>query len=58
VFAATAADVREVVVGGRRVVADGRHLTLDVPAALRDSLAAVLPEGAPPAAAAGGVLRP
>jgi formiminoglutamate deiminase len=34
VFTATAADVRRVVVGGRTVVQDGRHLTLDVPAAL------------------------
>jgi cytosine/adenosine deaminase-related metal-dependent hydrolase len=44
VFAATAADVRDVVVGGRQVVADGRHLGLgDVAAALRTSIAAVLP---------------
>ena len=34
VFAGTAADVRDVVVGGRRVVAEGRHATVDVPAAL------------------------
>ncbi|WP_424531149.1 formimidoylglutamate deiminase [Sphaerisporangium viridialbum] len=40
VFAATAADVREVVVGGRRVVADGRHLLVDdVPAALAAAIA-------------------
>ncbi|MEV7970449.1 formimidoylglutamate deiminase [Sphaerisporangium sp. NPDC088356] len=39
VFAATAADVREVVVGGRRVVADGRHLLVDdVPAALATAI--------------------
>jgi formiminoglutamate deiminase len=34
VFAATAADVHHVVVGGRVVVADGTHRTLDVPAEL------------------------
>ncbi len=38
VFAGTAADVREVVVGGRRVVADGRHLTIDVPRALEAAI--------------------
>jgi formiminoglutamate deiminase len=42
-FAATAADVRDVVVGGRRIVADGRHaLVDDVPAALGSAIAAVL----------------
>ena len=42
VFAATAADVREVVVAGRRVVTDGRHVVVeDVPAALRAAIAAV-----------------
>ncbi|MET8160533.1 formimidoylglutamate deiminase [Sphaerisporangium sp. NPDC005289] len=41
VFAATAADVRDVVVAGRRVVTDGRHLTVtDVPAALSSAIAA------------------
>ena len=35
VFAATAADVRHVVVGGRVVVRDGRHTALDVAAELR-----------------------
>jgi formiminoglutamate deiminase len=39
VFVATAADVRHVVVGGRVVVADSRHVSIDVPAELR----AVLP---------------
>jgi cytosine/adenosine deaminase-related metal-dependent hydrolase len=34
IFAGTAADVRGVVVGGRDVVRDGRHLLADVPAAL------------------------
>jgi formiminoglutamate deiminase len=39
VFAATAADVRHVVVDGRPVVTDGRHRTLDVPRELREALA-------------------
>lgn len=44
VFAAGAPDVHSVVVGGRRVVADGAHtLVPDVPAALAGSIAAVLP---------------
>jgi formiminoglutamate deiminase len=38
VFAATAADVRHVVIGGRVVVADGRHTSIDVAAALRQAL--------------------
>jgi len=42
VFAATAGDVRHVLVGGRRVVADGAHVELDVARELRDSIAAVL----------------
>ncbi|MFR9779811.1 formimidoylglutamate deiminase [Micromonospora sp. MS34] len=37
-FAATAADVTHVVVDGRPVVADGRHLTVDVPAELRHAI--------------------
>ncbi|MFJ8577351.1 formimidoylglutamate deiminase [Micromonospora sp. NPDC093277] len=37
-FAATAADVTNVVVDGRTVVADGRHLTVDVPAELRAAI--------------------
>ncbi|WP_026415233.1 formimidoylglutamate deiminase [Actinomadura oligospora] len=42
VFAATAADVRHVVVSGRQVVEDGRHVLVpDVPALLRDTIAAV-----------------
>jgi cytosine/adenosine deaminase-related metal-dependent hydrolase len=42
VFAATAGDVRNVVVAGRRIVADGTHLLVDdVPAALATSIAAV-----------------
>jgi cytosine/adenosine deaminase-related metal-dependent hydrolase len=44
VFAATAADVADLVVGGRQVVMDGRHLLVDdVPAALADSIAALSP---------------
>jgi len=38
VFAGSAADVREVVVGGRRVVSDGRHLDVDVAAELAGSI--------------------
>jgi formiminoglutamate deiminase len=42
VFAATAADVCDVVVGGRQVVADGRHLLVgDVAAALDGAIRAV-----------------
>jgi formiminoglutamate deiminase len=44
VFAATGADVRDVVVGGRRVVAYGRHVLVDdVPGALASAIRAVLP---------------
>ncbi len=39
VFAATAADVRHVVVGGRVVVADGHHVSIDVPRELELVLA-------------------
>jgi formiminoglutamate deiminase len=38
VFAATAADVRRVVVGGREIVRDGAHLAMDVPAALDEAI--------------------
>ncbi|MFC0037417.1 formimidoylglutamate deiminase [Actinomadura rayongensis] len=38
VFAATAADVTTVVASGREIVRDGRHLTIDVPSALREVL--------------------
>ena len=41
VFAAAAADVDTVIVGGRTVVRGGAHLTLDVPGELRRSIAAV-----------------
>jgi formiminoglutamate deiminase len=45
VFAATAADVTDLVVGGRRVVAGGRHLLVaDVPAALARSIEAAVKE--------------
>ena len=39
VFAATAADVRHVVIGGRVVVRDGQHTAMDVAAELRSVLA-------------------
>jgi formiminoglutamate deiminase len=43
IFAATAADVRTVVAGGRDVVRDGQHLLVaDVPAALSAAIRAVL----------------
>ena len=43
VFAASAADVRSVVVGGRTVVDDGRHVLVDdVPGALRKAVERVL----------------
>jgi formiminoglutamate deiminase len=38
VFAATAADVRQVIVGGRLVVRDGVHLDLDVPTELGEAI--------------------
>jgi formiminoglutamate deiminase len=41
VFAATAADVTNVIVGGEFVVREGKHLTMDVAAELRDSIAAL-----------------
>lgn len=41
-FAATAADVAHLVVDGRVVVRDGRHVTIDVAAELRDAIRAVL----------------
>jgi cytosine/adenosine deaminase-related metal-dependent hydrolase len=41
VFAASAADVRHVLVGGRVIVADGQHLTIDVAAELDESIRAV-----------------
>jgi formiminoglutamate deiminase len=42
VFAASAADVREVVVGGRSIVTDGHHRTVEsVPDALAEAIAAV-----------------
>ncbi|WP_370325400.1 formimidoylglutamate deiminase [Euzebya sp.] len=41
VFAGTAADVTDVMVGGRWTVRDGRHVDLDVPAELTGAIAAV-----------------
>jgi formiminoglutamate deiminase len=38
VFAATAADVRHVIAGGREIVRDGRHVELDVAAELREAI--------------------
>ncbi len=43
VFAATAADVRHVMVGGRWVVRDGAHVSLDVATELSAAVAAVAP---------------
>ena len=43
VFAASAADVRDVIVGGRFIVRDGVHLSLDVAAGLDEAIA-MLPE--------------
>ncbi|MBC6458469.1 formimidoylglutamate deiminase [Actinomadura sp. HBU206391] len=46
VFAATAADVRDVIVSGRAVVRDGRHLIVDdVPGALRTAMTAITRDG-------------
>jgi cytosine/adenosine deaminase-related metal-dependent hydrolase len=43
IFGATAADVRDVVIGGNEVVRDGRHqLIADVPAALAAAIRPVL----------------
>ena len=43
IFAAAAADVRNVVIGGRDVVVDGRHVLIeDVPAELSAAVRAVL----------------
>lgn len=42
-FAASAADVEQVVVDGRVVVAEGQHLSLDVPAELSAAIEAVTP---------------
>lgn len=41
VFAGTAADIRDVIVGGRFVVRDGRHVALDVARELRAACAGV-----------------
>ena len=39
VFCATAADVRDVIVGGRWVVRDGAHVSIDVARELREAIA-------------------
>ena len=41
IFAATSADVRHLVVGGRTVVRDGRHTTIDVAAGLASAISEV-----------------
>jgi formiminoglutamate deiminase len=41
VFAASAADISDVIVGGRELVRDGRHVDLDVTAELQAAIAAV-----------------
>ncbi|HEX7623350.1 MAG TPA: amidohydrolase family protein, partial [Anaeromyxobacteraceae bacterium] len=43
IFAGAAADVRDVIVGGRFIVRDGVHASLDVPRELAAVLAAVWP---------------
>ncbi len=43
VFAAGAGDIRHVVVAGRPLVRDGRHVDLDVAAELRDAIGALAP---------------
>ena len=42
VFAAGAADVRNVVVDGKEIVRDGRHATIDVPAELHQAIHQVI----------------
>ncbi|MEU4694261.1 formimidoylglutamate deiminase [Actinoplanes sp. NPDC023714] len=42
IFAATAADVTDVIVDGRPIVAEGRHLSIDVPAELHRTISEVL----------------
>jgi len=41
IYAATAADITHVIADGRLIVAEGRHTTIDVPAALGTAIAAV-----------------
>ena len=41
VFAASAADVRHVVVDGKRIVEEGRHAAVDAPRELDDAIRAV-----------------
>ena len=42
VFAASAADVTDVVVDGRTIVRDGAHISIDVPAELAATITALL----------------
>jgi formiminoglutamate deiminase len=46
IYAATAADVTHVVADGRTIVAGGRHVSIDVAAELRDTIATVLDRAA------------
>ena len=41
IFAGAADDIRSVVAGGREIVRDGRHLTIDVATELRETIAEV-----------------
>jgi cytosine/adenosine deaminase-related metal-dependent hydrolase len=43
VFGAAAPDVQNVIVDGREVVTEGRHVSIDVPRELHESVTAVLP---------------
>jgi formiminoglutamate deiminase len=45
VFAASPADVRRVIVGGRELVRDGQHVRLDVAAELRTAIEPLVPGG-------------
>ncbi len=45
VFAATASDVTDVIIGGRHVVSGGRHTVIDVAPALATSITALFGEG-------------
>jgi len=42
IFAAAASDVRSVIVGGRELVSDGRHVSIDVPRELHEAVTGVL----------------
>ena len=42
VFAAAAADVRSVIVDGRAIVTEGRHVSIDAPRELHEAVRAVI----------------